>query len=325
LSRPARAAAEQALAQVADPSLVPGLAQLVRSGDPELQLAGAQALGRSQSAEAVGPLADLLSDSELGPVASRALIALSESFRREVLKALEEKAAERPTPFAIAALARVAGVQAAPVLRKALKHPEPAVRAAAAEASSEAGTDISLELSRLGLSDEVATVRASAARALAKLCEPMAAGLIRIALGDEDANVRRAAIEAAGCCGVDELTSELEKQARSDDPLSATLAIRSLARLQKLTPALLRQAVKHPDAELVKEALAAGAALPDAVDLATQLLSHRRWDVRVTAARVLSSSGGADAVPAIKEALRHESDPTARAAMSGALELLSQR
>ena len=87
----------------------------------------------------------------------------------------------------------------------------------------------------------------------------------------------------------------------------------------------LVKACRHPDPEVAKEALACGAALPESVTVALELLAHPRWDVRAAAARVLGSSGGASCLKAVAAALSVESDPVARKALDEAAQRLAER
>lgn len=121
------------------------------------------------------------------------------------------------------------------------------------------------------------------------------------------------------------LAAELEGLVGAADGLKALHAVRALARLGRLSPATFLKAVGHSDAEVVKEALSAGATLPEGVELAVSLLEHRRWDLRAAAARLLGSSGGSDCRLAVEAALVKESDPLAREALAEAAALLARR
>jgi HEAT repeat protein len=90
-------------------------------------------------------------------------------------------------------------------------------------------------------------------------------------------------------------------------------------------PRVLKNAASHPDAEVVKAALSAGAAAEVGVTLALSLLGHSRWDVRAAAARVLGDSGGPECLDAARQALEAEADALARQTLSDAVERLSRR
>ncbi|MFZ5468968.1 MAG: HEAT repeat domain-containing protein [Myxococcota bacterium] len=323
LSASAQSAAAAALEELADPSLVEPLWALVEGGEPELVSSAVRALGRSRSSAAVEKLAGLLGDSAWAPAAARALVMLAETFRAPVREALF--AAAPTSPHVVLALAQVAGTEALPVLKSALRHADFAVRAAAAEAVCEVGGEEAWALAQHALADEAAPVRQAAARALGKLSGAQAASLLKVALGDEDAAVQVAAIAAAGDAGAVDVGEALERLVDAPDGLCALEAVRSLERLGRFTPAALARAVRHPDPEVVKAALAAGAWMPEGVAEAVARLSHPRWDVRAAAARVLGDSGGAESRPHLQEALAREADPLARLALEEAAAKLAVR
>lgn len=324
LSAPARAVAAEALVPLSDPSLVQPLAQLAQSDEPELELFAIKALGRSQSKEAIPVLLKLL-DSPASAAAGRALVQLADPFHADVLQALSEAVHDAATPAAVFALARVGGKAAEPHLQLTLKDPDAAVRAASAEAASAIGGSESLELLRLALTDEEAPVRAAAARALGKLEGEAAAPLLQTALSDSEPSVQGAAIDAAADARVQALSSQISSVLGTRNPYLASRAVRALARLGRFDDAALSTALANGDPEVLKEALAAGAALASAVKAATSLLSHARWDVRAAAARLLSVSGSAAHQDAVAEALIRERDPYTRQVLDEAFEKLRRR
>jgi len=324
LSSPARIAAVEALVELADATHVAALAELAESAEVEVQLSAIKALGRSASLEAVAPLTQLLQDDQLGPLAARELVRLARSFEWAVLEQLEKSIAERPSPAAIFALARVGQARSLPTLIRMLRHPVPHVRAACAEASPALGNEAATEFAKLALDDEAAAVRCAAARALGKLSPVAAEGLLRRALVDPDAWVQAAAIESAAESGAIQVAAQLERLAASVDGLRASRAVRALANLGKLGDDLLRSAADHRDPEVVKEALLAAATRPSGLPLAVGLLAHPRWDVRAAAARALAASGNSDCLSAIRSALEREQDPLAGEALSEALEAASR-
>ncbi|MBI3186157.1 MAG: HEAT repeat domain-containing protein [Myxococcales bacterium] len=325
LSTPAQAAAAEALSALADPSLVEPLTALAASAEPELASAALLALGRSRAPAAVEVLVLHLGDPQLAPTASRALVALAETFRAPVLEALLAEVERKPTPAGVWALARVGGGAALPILRRTSRDEDALLRAASADGAGEVGGEAGLELVRLALADEAAPVRRTAARALGRLGAAEAETLLRVALADEDGAVQATAIESAGTSGASSLAGQLAQMLESPDGLRALHAVRSLERLGRLTPEQLRRAARHPDSEVVKQALASGAAMADGAELARALLGHRQWDVRAAAARVLGASGGADCLESVRAALEREVDALAREALSDALSQLSHR
>lgn len=324
LSAPARAVAAEALVPLADPSLVEPLAELARSDEPELELFAIKALGRSHSKDAIPLLVELL-DSPAAAAAGRALVQLADPYHPDVLHALEAKVHSQATPAAVFALARVGGRAADKHLQLTLKDPDASVRAASAEAASAVGGQQSLELLRLALTDEEAPVRAAAARALGRVEGGSAEQLLVMALSDEEASVQGAAIEAVAEAQLIALAPRVAVALDSRNAYLASRAVRALGRLNQFDDACLQRALAHADPEVLKEGLAAGAALPSAVQHALPLLSHARWDVRSAAARLLSVSGSTDLVAPLEEARVKERDVYARQVMDEALEKLRRR
>jgi HEAT repeat protein len=182
-----------------------------------------------------------------------------------------------------------------------------------------------LEFSRLALADESPSVRCAGARALAKVSPTLSELLLSQALQDPDAWVQAAALEVVGEIGAARLAPKLETLAASVDGLRAGRAIHALARLGMLSSELLEAALRHPDSEVVKEALLASAPRPEGAAAAHRLLSHSLWDVRAAAARVLAMAGRSDSIPQLQAALEREQDAMARQALVEALSALSHR
>lgn len=319
LSAPARAAAAEALPEVADGSHVERLAALAAKAEPEVRAGAIKALGRCQSAEAVDRVAGFLEDEQLAALASRVLLSLAEQFKPLVVKHLEASIARKPSASALFTLSRVAGARARSSLRPMLGNADPQIRSAAVDAAAELGEDAALEFARLGLGDPSPSVRCAGARALAKVSSPEPELLLAQALQDSDAWVQAAAIQSVGELGAAGFASTLERLAASVDGLRAGRAIRSLAMLGILTPELVSAALQHPDSEVVKEALLASAHSPEAADLAKRLLAHSSWDVRAAAARVLAVTGAPNAVAQLQDALAREQVAMAREAIAEVL------
>lgn len=325
LSSPARAAAAEALVDLVDADSVTALCALLEWAEDDLRAVVVRALGRTRSPEAVPPLVGLLVDPSLAGAATRALGVLAGSHRTAVLEALEEAVTRRATSAAVAALARVGGAPALPALRQLARDAEPTWRAAAVEAAGEVDRAVGRELARAALADEAVPVRAAGVRAMGRLGGPDAGALLRPALHDEDASVRLAAVEAVGESGATDRARDVEALVRHPDGALAVAAVRALARLGAAGPGVLREAAGHPDAEVVKAALSAGAVSEEGVALALALLGHPRWDVRAAAARVLGDSGGPEHLDAARGALEAEADALARQTLSDAVERLSRR
>jgi HEAT repeat protein len=87
---------------------------------------------------------------------------------------------------------------------------------------------------------------------------------------------------------------------------------------------VLARAARHPDAEVVKEAVRAAAGLPGAA--AARLLldaaAHARWDVRRAAAAALAARGDRALLEPVRRLAAAEEDPLVAEALHGALEAL---
>jgi HEAT repeat protein len=325
LSLPARAAAAQALLEMVDPSYVPALSALLEWAEDDLRAVAVKALGRTQSPDAVAPLVGLLDEPALAGAAVRALGVLSGGCREVVLKALESVMEARPTPAAVAAYAYAGGTVALPTLRRLARDADPLLRAAALDAAVDVDPSVGLELARGALADEAAPVRAAGARVVGRVGDASSGALLRRGLQDEDIAVRLASVEALGEISAADRAADLEGLVRHPDGALAGRAVRALARMGTVRPEVLREAVRHADAEVVKAALQAGAVSAEGVALAVELLKHPGWDVRATAARVLGDSGGRESLEAVRAALASEQDALARRALSDAVERLSRR
>jgi len=325
LSLPARSAAAEALVDLVDASSVTALCALLEWAEDDLRSVVVRALGRTRSPDAARPLVDLLGEPRLAGAASRALGALADSCRAVVLELLEEAVASRASPEAVMALGRVGGTLALPLLRGLSRDADPAWRAAAVEVAGEVDGAVGREVARAALADEAVAVRVAGVRATGRLGGPEAGALLRSALQDEDVTVRRVAVEAVGLSGARDRAAEVERLVLHPDGGLAVAAVRALSRLGRASPRVLREAAGHPDAEVVKAALLAGAQSPEGVALASSLLSHPHWDVRAAAARVVGDSGGPESLVLARQALEVESDALARRALVDAVARLSRR
>jgi HEAT repeat protein len=325
LSQPARAAVAETLVDMVDAASVGPLCAVLEWAEDDVRAVVVRALGRTGSPEAVAPLVDLLADRTLAGAATRALGLLSASCRSVVLASLTEAVDRRATPAAVSALGRVGGAPALPALRRLARDAEAAWRAVAVEVVGEVDPEAGRELSRVALADEAAPVRAAAARVMGRLGDASVGALLRSALQDEDMSVRLAAVDAVGECGAKDRAPDLEVLVLNRHGPLAVAAVRALARLGAVGARVLREGAAHPDGEVVKAALAAGAVSAAGVAMAVSLLQHPLWDVRAAAARVLGDSGGPDCLDAVRRALDDEQDPLARQALADTVERLSRR
>lgn len=324
LSGEARAVVADAIVRLAEPSLVPALVALVESGDPELAELGARALGRTRSIEAVAPLLRLFDDDTLAVHAYRALVTLAQSWPDEVRNALAPLVQGRLQPHEVRAWAEIVGAGAVDVIRRAVNDADPALRAAATEASLFTRHE-TLSVLRASLMDESTLVRRAAARTIAHLAPADAETLLGRALIDTDASVLALACTAAGEVGSTASLARLKELTRHADASVVLSAIEALALLGRLPDDLLMWAAMHGDEEVLKLAFSLGADRPLLHGKALSALSHPRWDVRVAAARLLSVAAGREAVAPLLDAVARETDAVARQLLSDAADALTRR
>ncbi|MBM7117572.1 HEAT repeat domain-containing protein [Archangium primigenium] len=325
LSFAAREAAGQVLVEMVDASFVPELVQMLDWSELDVKGVAVRALGRTGAREAVEPLAGLLADPDMAPLAARALVSLASSHRAPVLQVLESALEQDADPAVLSALVRVGGTAKLPLVRRIARQAAVPLRATAVEVVAAVDPSGGLELARAALVDEASPVRAAAVRVLGQVGDASMSELLARALADRSLDVQLSALEAVGECGAVDRAGDLEALVRHPDGAIAFRAVRSLARLGVLRDEVLARAVEHEDHEVVKAALQADADHGGGEALALKLLGHGRWDVRAAAARVLADAGGTDCLPAMLSALSVETDTLARRALVDAVERLTGR
>ncbi|GEJ56184.1 HEAT repeat domain-containing protein [Anaeromyxobacter diazotrophicus] len=345
----ARVLALSALARQGDARALPELIPALGSHDAALRGAALEALGQLGDPRAAGPMAALLAEDPL--VAAAAVAGLSELAERgEAARAavLEACRAAGPRPAAYRLLGRLGEARDVVTLREGLRGRHRGTRVAAAGALAALGARTALvgaEVPELldALDDADAAVRAAAAQAIGALAggpgaapagpEAPAWGeatrALAAALRDEEGVVRAMAALALGRCRAAEYAPHLA--ALAIDPQApaeaAAAALHALAEMGAADPGVLANALAHPDAEVVKEAVRAAAAVPGAAVTGMLLAaaSHRRWDVRRAAAAAL----GARAEPGLAEPVRRlaqaEQDPLVAEGLRAALRRLEAR
>ncbi len=328
-----------ALAQEGDAGALAALADAAGGRNEPERTAAFAALARVGAAS-VPPLALLLdrADRETAAAAATALESLAArggAARDEVLARCRARPAE-DRPLLLRLFGLVGGAEDVPVLRRGLRSPDPDVRVAAA-----------LALDRLAtrghaagclpewldaLDDPSAPVRAAAARALGSAADPglaspglcgEAARELAVALRDPEPAVRAAAADAVGRLGLERHAGDLAELA--GDPGSpaevAAVAVRALGRLGAAEVGILRRAAGHPDAEVVKEALAVASRLPAAGmgGLLAAAGAHSRWDVRSAAARAMAARGDPALLDEARRLADAEEDPLVADALAEAI------
>jgi len=217
----------------------------------------AYVLGDMGSRAAVPALVEALDDRERD-VRSAAARSLGQLGDAEAVEALLGALSSRRVPRGVVGQAVLAlGSAAVPRLLPLLEHPEPEVRATAAELIGLLGGAGEAEPLAGRLTDSSAAVRERAALALGRLGAAEAYDQLDRTLGDRAPLVRAAAAEALGLIGNTRAFPSLLQLARSDVFEPARAAARALARL---APDRLQEAARELDAgPHVREAAATAA------------------------------------------------------------------
>jgi HEAT repeat protein len=336
-----RAAALSALARRGDARVLPELVAALASEDEAARGPAVEALGRlgdPAAADALGPLLEH-GDASVSGAAAAALAELAargEAARARVLAAAR---ARQGAAAAYRLLGRVGAEEDLPALRAGLRASHRGTRVAAAGALAAIASRVRASACDPELVDALddpdAAVRAAAAQAVGALARggaalgPGAARVLRAlaaSLRDEEHVVRAAAAQALGRCRAAEYRAALA--ALASDPTAqaepAAAAVHALAEIGDPDCEVLARAARHPDAEVVKEAVRAAAGLPGAA--AARLLldaaAHARWDVRRAAAAALAARGDRALLEPVRRLAAAEEDPLVAEALHGALEAL---
>jgi HEAT repeat protein len=324
MSREARAVACEAVVENASPRFIPALTALLDAGEAELAETAVRALGRTRAIPAIAPLLQALSDDALAAAAARSLTTLAETFPLEVKQALAARVAGPLQPHLIRAWANVAGVEALPVLKRALHDANDALRAAAAQVVMVAPAE-ALALLGMAVVDESVRVRRGAARSVAGLGPVKGRALIERLLSDREPSVLSLAATAAMEAGASWATPRLVQLTSHGDSAVVLAAVQALMVLGGAEAAVLAKVAGHPDSEVVKQVLTEGASKPEVIEAAVRALEDPRWDVRAAAAQALAVSGGAAHVEALRTARDREADPLAYEALGLALSAIEAR
>ncbi len=324
MSREARSVAAEAVVENANPRFVPALTRLLDAGEAELAEVAVRALGRSHSSAAIAPLLEALGADGLASAASRALITLAETFPAEVRGALAGLVNGALEPHLVRAWANVAGVDAVPVLRRALHDASEAVRAAAAQVVMVAPAEAAA-LASMAVVDESPRVRRGVARGIAGLGPSKGRALLERLLGDREPSVLSLSATAAMEGGASWAAPRLVELTSHPDPAVVLAAVQALMVLGGADEATLARVAGHPDGEVVKQVLAEGASSAAVLAAAVRSLSDTRWDVRVAAAQALAIGGGREHLGPLATARDRETDPLAYEALVKALAALESR
>ncbi|MDP3503596.1 MAG: HEAT repeat domain-containing protein [Myxococcales bacterium] len=324
MSREGRSVASEAIVENSSPRFVGALTALLDAGEDELGEVAVRALGRCESVAAIAPLLRALDDDAVSAAASRALTHLAQTFPAEVKQSLSAKVLGPLRPHLVRAWANVAGLEALPVVRRALHDEAEAVRAAGAQMAMVVASEASTLLG-MAVVDESARVRRGAARAVAGLGPTTGRPLLERLLDDREPSVLALAAGAAMECGAAWATPRLIELTAHADSGVVLASVQALMVLGGADDATLARIAAHPDGEVVKQVLQEGASSTAVLAQAVKALNDPRWDVRGAAAEALAVGGGVEHLAALEIASERETDALAHEAISRALAALKAR
>lgn len=291
-----RRAAVRGLMACAEPDDARRLVAMLEHASEELAAAVGSAL-RQLSELHTAAVADAMSglsfDWPGAAVVCELIADASHPARLEGLRAAQASASANVRRAAVLALAKVHDAESAECVSLSLSDDDVNVRVAAAEALGVLGRALGVDVLhgslRVALEAEAPAVVAAAARALALAGDQSAVPTLREKLGSERAGVALAALEA-------------------------------LRQLKEPLDGLLPTLVRHPDEEVVKQALglALGSDSEVALGCLREALEHPTWHVRSFAVAGLAHAQAARAW--LKERARVEADPNVQRALEQALE-----
>jgi HEAT repeat protein len=299
-----------------------GSVQILREGlrdsDPVLRRVSVKAAAKAGFSSLIKEIGPLLDDKEpeVREGAVEALSSLAAEDRDAVQKIAGELAsAELPEKRCNAAVL-FASLADADKLSLLIKDDDAKVRKTAVHSLAALKKESCVGLLVMALADESADVRIAAAGALgeiggADLLEPLL-----LAMKDDDARVKCAALKSLGklhYVGARRAIKDL--LASATDGLVTISALKSLAEIDgEESLALVRNALAHPDEEVVKAAIEILSLKGDAwlEDYRESLLAHPHWDVRRSFIKVMVANQGGKALPYLKTVLVAEKDDLVR-------------
>ena len=193
------------------------------------------------------------------------------------------------------------------LLERALAHADPNVRRAAIDALAQAGGEPAADAVVFALADEEHEVQLAAVRALGRLgrAEP----LVGLVADTRDPVLTATALRALGEADPERALGELSSSPRVPPHVAAACEEGLYA------------ALDHPDAEVVKLALALVGSHPGPRALARlgACLDHASWEVRRVAAELLGQDKSPPAQALLRARYEREKDPIVREAIAAAV------
>jgi HEAT repeat protein len=278
--------------------------------------AAASAVSRFGDGRVVPKLVGLLEsdDERLNRVAGYALVEIAQRHPEVVHQNLQTVEIEGRSGMQLCRIMEVVGKpEDAHQLTSALSSSDPQLRAAAIGALATISKDHAVETIALAMTDEDMTVRINAAAALGRI-GPAASETIVSALYSAEGPLKAALIRALGQVGHGEAAQILKKMCQE----SAEIAMAALEAMRSLRldgTEIQEEILRHPDSEVVKQALAVFGSTVYPAQLA-KLLSNSEWDVRLAAVERLASVQNDKTVESIlSKHLKNETNDLVREAI----------
>ncbi len=235
------------LGQIGDIRAVDPLINLLRSGNPDLQVSAINALVHLKTESVVRTLTNLLAAPDP---------ALSDGAKITL-----EKMGEYPLPFLIPELTNydpavrrriceilgnIGSEKATDALLKRLSDENPWVRATACEALGKIGDKRIIPYLLVALKDNFPLMRAKACEALGRLCTPYGLEGLIARLRDDDLLVKIAAIKALTEIGGERVKPVILEKLKDEDIEVRIAAIQSLFRLEAIETLPLLEKIAQP-------------------------------------------------------------------------------
>lgn len=291
-------------------------ANYLASEDMIVATAAASAVSRFGDGRVIPRLVELLGSSRnrVRRVASHALTEVGQRHPDLVQKALAEIELAGEQGIQLCRIIEVVGkAEDTSRLSVALGSPIPELRAAVLGALAAVAGENVLEMIALAMTDEDLSVRMAAAAALGRIGPPAAETII-YALHSADGPLKAALIRALGQVGHSEAPVILKAMCQE----SAEIALAALEAMDTLglnVTDIQQELLRHPDSEVVKQALTVLGSTVSSSQL-VDLLDHDSWDVRLAVvARLAQMKEDEQAHEALFSHLNQEKDDLVREAI----------
>jgi len=318
LSRCEKVLAIEVLGHFKAPSCLTHVIDLSMSDDPEVMEAANQALVQIANPSMIENLLGLLKRNGDSPPEGlvAAMIGLGQRFHDEVVAGVRPLLEDKRSALRVTAAEILCGIARKVELEDVTRlvgDEDPQVRKVAVRVLGRVGGDEAhvLERLRMALVDESPEVRAEAARALRNRDSPGVVNALKVALGDKEPWVLREAIISLGRTGMKDVPEIILPFVGHPEGAVALEAVRALGLLDwSGSPDELESACHHQDPEVIKEviALCDRWEVDEVRPLLMESLNDPHWDVRISAVRKIAALKDPISLRAVVERLQVEQD-----------------